>query len=150
MERQLPLRVTVVRPPKDVRFRLQSGRADLVRPVRETSQEISFDLSLRLKGTASDGPPNFLGPFAQGPPAQRFVYVNSGAQAGQADSCWDRRAKVKLAGLSWPLIEKALSTPGSILEARIEGTHRDGGPVCASVGLLDDGWRLVPADLDPE
>jgi hypothetical protein len=41
------------------------------------------------------------------------------------------------------LIEKALSNPDGVLEARIQGTGRDGGPACATVPLLDAGWKVV-------
>jgi hypothetical protein len=38
---------------------------------------------------------------------------------------------------------EALATPGAVIEARIAGTAKDGGPACATVGLLDGGWRVV-------
>ena len=88
------------------------------------------------------GKPNFLGPVAQGPPAGRFVYVNSGTSAGQADSCWTRRAKVPLTGIGWRLIERALAGTDTILEVQIDGKAKDGGPACATVPLLDGGWRI--------
>lgn len=143
MERELPLRITVLRPPPDVVFRLQRGRTDLVAPTRATEDEITFDLSVRVGARSPGGEPNFLGPFAQGRPADRFVYVNSGTYAGQADSCWSRRAKVPLSGITRELIDDALATPDGCLEARIEGTAKDGGPVCASVRPLDGGWKVV-------
>jgi len=50
---------------------------------------------------------------------------------------------VPLGGITSDLIAAALA--GDVaLEARIEGTARDGGPACATVPLLGDGWRLVP------
>jgi hypothetical protein len=76
-----------------------------------------------------------LGPFAQGPPSVRFAYVNSGKRAGDSDSIWDRRAKVPLTGLTRALIKKASRDADSVIEAKIAGTSRDGGPVCASVAL---------------
>jgi hypothetical protein len=86
---------------------------------------------------------NVLGDFALGPPAGRFVYVNAGTLAGQADSCWTRRAKVKTAGITPALVDETLATPGAVLEARIAGAGRDGTPCCATVPLLDGGWRVV-------
>ena len=77
------------------------------------------------------------GPYVQGPPRQRFVYLDIGAYAGQAGSCWSRRMKVPLEGIP----AKMLRT-GGILEARIAGTGRDGGPNCATVRDFD-GWRQV-------
>lgn len=139
----LPLRITVVRPPPRVAFRLQRGRAELIPPTRETADEIVFDLDVRAGGALPDGRPNFLGPFTQGTPADRFVYVTSGASAGQPGSPWRRRAKVKLAGITREMVDAALAEPGAVLEARFAGTARDGSPACATVPLLDEGWRLV-------
>jgi hypothetical protein len=39
-------------------------------------------------------------------------------------------------------IEKVLASPNTILEAKIVGVGRDGGPSCASVKLLGDGWTI--------
>ena len=41
------------------------------------------------------------------------------------------------------MVDAALGEPGTVLEARFEGIGRDGGPACATVPLLDGGWRLV-------
>ena len=147
MDRELPLRITIVGPPRGVTFRLQRGETrlgDLVPPARETGDEISFDFTVRVSGKEAGGAPSFLGPFAQGRPADRFVYVSSGTLAGQADSCWTRRAKVRLAGITREMVERALADPGAVLEARIGGVAKDGGPVCASTHLLDGGWRIAP------
>ena len=141
MEQELPLRITVIHPPRGVTFRLQRGRTDLVPPTDASEERLAFDFKVRI-GERPDGMPNLLGAFAQGPPAGRFVYVNSGTSAGQLDSCWTRRAKVPLAGITWELIEQVLSNPNAVLEARIAGTGRDGGPACATVRLLESGWRI--------
>jgi hypothetical protein len=146
MERELPLRITLVHPPCDVVFCLQRGKTEVVSPVRATGDDIAFDFSPRVRDGRPDGMPNFLGPFAQGPPAGRFVYVNSGTSAGEADSCWTRRAKVPLSGISWPMIEEAMAAPDTVLEARIAGAARDGGPACATVPLLEGGWRITKAE----
>ena len=138
----LPLRITVLHPPPGVALAVQKGRDELLPPSRQTADEAVFDFTVRI-GTQPDGRPNFLGPFAQGTPADRFVYVNSGKRAGQQDSGWDRRAKVKLGGITPKMVDAALAEPGAVLVARFEGVGRDGGPACATVPLLDGGWRLV-------
>jgi len=140
-DRELPFRITVVAPPPGVTFCLQRGKGGLVPPVEATNEYLSFDFTLRV-GINKDGRPNFLGPFAQGPPGGRFVYVNSGTLAGQADSGWTRRAKVPLTGIGWRLIERAFAGTDTILETQIEGKAKNGGPACATVPLLDDGWRV--------
>src|SRR3954469_23120959 len=79
VERELLLRLTLTRPPKGVQFCLQSGRSDLVGLTVSTGNDISFDLSVRVTDPAgAGGEPRFLGPFTQGPPDRRFVYVCSG------------------------------------------------------------------------
>ena len=142
-EQEISLRITLVHPPSGVRFCLQRGKAALASCQEASGDHLSFDFTLRVHGGRASGPPNLRGDFAQGPPAARFVYVNSGTSAGQAGSCWTRRAKVPLSGITWELIEEVLAKPGMILEARIPGTAKDGGPVCASVRLLEDGWRSL-------
>ncbi len=140
---QIPLRITVVDPPKGVEFRLQRGRSDLVVPTRVTRTEIQFDFTLRL-GPKRHRHPTLLGEAAQGPPEGRFVYINSGRRAGQDDTCWDRRAKVPLQRITDRLIKNVLTANGGVLEARIAGTASDGGPACATVPLLGDTWKFSP------
>jgi hypothetical protein len=104
---------------------------------------IAFDLSVRVGASRADGQPTLLGPVTQGPPSDRFVYVNSGTRAGQVGSCWDRRAKVPLSGITRQLIERVQRQRGARLEVRIAGTAGDGGPACATVPLLERGWQVV-------
>lgn len=142
-ECQVLLRITVLRPPAGVQLCLQSGKADLVSPTVPAGEDVSFDLAVRVKDPGGKGlPPRFLGPFTQGPPEARFVYVCVGTLAGQASSCWTRRAKVPLAGLTWPLVREAMKHPAARLEARYHGTLADGSPSCATVDL-PGGWRVV-------
>lgn len=135
------LRIVVVDPPPGATYAVQQGRADLLAPVKATAASLVFEFPVSIADAASE-PPRLTGEFAQGPPAGRFVYVNSGTMAGQADSCWTRRAKVPLTSISKALLQSALTGNGRILEARIFGKARDGGPACATVPLLA-GWALV-------
>ena len=143
MPQELPIRITLVRPPKDVIFCVQRGKAALLPPSQVGDETIIFDFTVRVGAQQTSGAPNLLGPFTQGSLEDRFVYVNSGTSAGQADSPWTRRAKVKLAGITQAMIEAALATAGAVIEARIEGKAKDGGPAAASVPLLGDGWQVV-------
>ena len=139
----LRLRFVVVAPPAGVTFAVQRGRADLLAPSRVTSDSLVFEFSVSV-ADATAQPPRLTGEFTQGPPASRFVYVNSGTYAGQAGSCWSRRAKVPLSGISSRIVQSVLSTPYDIVEAHIAGTGRDGGPACATVPLLSE-WRIASA-----
>jgi len=145
---ELPLRITLHRVPAGVQFALQKGKSDaegnaeLVPPTRTEADSLSFDFSVRIADRKRGAPPRFLGEFTQGPPDKRFVYVNSGRRAGQADTLWDRRAKIPLTTITTALIDKALSAPNTVLGIEIQGTGRDGGPVCASL-ISSTDWRPV-------
>ena len=143
----IPFRIVLVEPPAGVVFRLQSGKSpgELLPPRTSGPSRTVFEFTLRLGEPLPGGRPRFLGPLAQGPPDGRFVYVNSGTCAGQADSPWTRRAKVHLSSITAALIRRVLSGDAPRLEARIAGRAGDGGPACASVPLLE-GWNAASAD----
>lgn len=129
------LRVVVVGPPPGVVFSVQGKIGEHFGTVRSKHEDLVFDVVVRA--VAGD-PPRFLGPVAQGPPAQRFLYVCSGTCAGDATSPWTRRAKIPFATITSELVRRALR--GGRLVARIAGRAKDGGPACATVPLLDGRW----------
>jgi hypothetical protein len=88
------------------------------------------------------GVARLLGKLAHGSPSERFLYVCSGTCAGQVHSCWTRRAKIGLSGISSALLQALQAAPSLRLEARFAGRAKDGGPACATVPLLG-GWRVV-------
>jgi hypothetical protein len=137
----LPLRIAVEQPVPGVALALQrgaSGKASLVGPAHRSADALTFDFDVTLDGSIADGRPRLLGPFVQGPPTARFVYINVGASAGQIGSPWRRRAKVPLGAIDWQAIE-ALA-PGERLTAHIAGRGRDDTPACATVPILSPGW----------
>lgn len=142
VEHQIRLRIVVVDPPPDVVFALQRGSSAVVAATRSTGASLAFDFDVRAR-PEEGGFLRLLGPFTQGPPNVRFVYINAGTSAGDFGSCWTRRAKVPLSGLTPELCERVLAMPGGLLQARIAGRARDGGPVCASIPLLEPGWSVV-------
>ncbi len=141
-ESEIPLRVTLVSPPGGVQFCLQGRNNELVDKVRTTGEDLSFDLTIQAIDQAG-GVLRFLGRFTQGPPDKRFLYVCSGTCAGDMTSCWTRRAKIPLSGITVDLVRQLVVAGSARLEARIKGTAKDGGPVCASVPVLGDGWRII-------
>lgn len=142
MDREVPIRIIVVDPPPGVTFAMQRGKDELLPPSKIGAQSLVFDLSIRVAERKAGGAPNVLGPYAQGTPDDRFLYVNSGTLAGQQDTGWTRRAKIKTAGITWQLVEQILAAPGAVLEARIDGRAKDGGPCCATVPLVNGGWKV--------
>ena len=138
---ELPLRIAVRHPLPGVALALQSGRDDRVMPTSETDTMVTFDFVVRVDLPADDGPPRFHGPFTQGPPHGRFVYIGVGQRAGQPESCWDRRAKVPIGGITAEQVADVLAHGGRLAVA-FEGRGRDGGPTCASVKLEEGDWTV--------
>ena len=136
----MAFRVVVENAPAGVAFAVQLGKFELLPPARR-KDELVFQFPLRVKAGKS-GQVVFLGPAAHGPPQDRFVYVNSGTMAGQLDSPWTRRAKLKLGPIDRALIDQVLSEAALCLEGRMPAMGADGGPVCATTRLFR-GWTAV-------
>src|SRR5262245_30927176 len=135
---EVRLRLVLERPPAGVDFGLQEGKGNgykTVQKQRSKGGDLTFNFTMAVKD--KDGAPNFLGPFAQGPPTDRFIYIDIGEYAGQKDCPWSRRLKVPLGGITWQTIEN-----GPVFEARVPGTGKDGGPNCATVKPFG-GWKPV-------
>ena len=145
MDTELPIRIVVLHVPPGVTFAIQRGKHELLPPSRSKGGSLIFDLSVRVSERKGGGSPNVLGPYAQGKPDDRFIYLNSGTMAGQPESPFTRRAKIKTSGITWKLVEQALAD-GAIVETQIEGRAGDGGPCCATVSLLG-GWRISAREL---
>ena len=143
MKVELPLRIILIAPPAGVVYGIQRGRGSAyeVAFAQEPARgDVTFDFAI-MAAQGKDGSPNFLGAYVQGPTGRRFVYVDVGRAAGQADTPWSRRMIIRLDDVTWPLIRKA-AAPGRRLEARIQGTGSDGGPSCATVRPIA-GWKVV-------
>jgi hypothetical protein len=141
----VPLRIILVSPPPGVDFGIQEGKGNdytTISVQRSQVGNLALECTINRKGDRQDGPPNFAGAVAQGPPSGRFIYIDIGKSAGQFDSCWQRRIKIPLEGITWEMIDLVLEKPNRIIEATIPGTGKDGGPICATVRPID-GWKVV-------
>lgn len=143
MKFEVPFRIILLRPPAGVAMKVQKGRDELIEPVRSSADGRVFEFPVRVDLAPSL--PNFLGPFAQGPKDGRYIYINSGACSGQSGTPWSRRAKLSLMSISRDAIEEVLASPNLRIETSLNGTGRDGGPVCASVKGLE--WRVAGNEL---
>ena len=140
MARELTLRIIVENPPQSVDFALQKGSGSIYETVqkqRSAGKDLVFEFQPKIKEGVSGGMAALGGPFVQGPARQRFVYIDIGTCAGQIDSCWTRRLKIPLEGITARMIGT-----GGVLEARVPGTGRDGGPNCATVKDFE-GWKIA-------
>lgn len=138
MEHELNLRIVLEKPPKGVDFGLQKGRGsdyETVQIQRSNGKDLTFAFTVTVKAGGKGTAPTLLGPFVQGPSAGRFVYLDIGTYAGQKDTSWSRRLKIPLSGITMAMIESQ-----AVLEARVPGTGKDGGPNCATVKPFS-GWK---------
>jgi hypothetical protein len=145
--RDIIVRIVLVSPPVGVDYGIQRGSGNqyetlLTQRPSNPRAQIVFDVPITVTDTRADTLPNFTGPFVQGKPAERFLYVDIGKAAGQRNTEWSRRMKVPIAGIGWTMIEQAAKT-GRAIETRIPGTAKDGGPTCASTAKLQSAWALV-------
>ena len=139
MDQEILLRIILETPTPDVDFALQKGRGsshDVVQNQASDGVDLVFEFPVTIKNDQKMG-----GPFVQGPPGARFVYINIGQCAGQIESEWSRRLKVPLTGISPQMIKRLLSNEKLRLETRVPGRGRDGSPNCATVKPFA-GWVI--------
>jgi hypothetical protein len=151
MQDELTLRIILEKPPADVDFGLQKGRGsdyETIQKQRSKGKDLIFEFQIRAKADRKDAMPGFLGPLVQGPPGARFVYLDIGTYAGQTDSVWSRRLKIPLSGITQDMVDRLSADSQSVLETRVPGTGKDGGPTCATVKPFA-GWKLVPTSRKP-
>ncbi|GAO44726.1 DUF5990 family protein [Flavihumibacter petaseus] len=146
MESKITLQVILIKPTRGVVFGVQSGSGNDYETVQKqipASGDLSFTFTVTVKGDPiKDTLPDFSGSYVQGTRGGRFVYIDIGTYAGQSGSPWARRLKIPLTGITWNDID-ALSG-NAMLQAKVPGTDKDGGPNCATLKPFD-GWHLRQA-----
>jgi len=143
MDQEVNFRVILQSPPPGVDYGLQKGGGsnyEVTQKQRSETGDLRFEFDARVK-EGKDGQPVFLGPFVQGPPHERFVYLDIGTYAGQSDTPWGRRLKIPLRGITWNEVNQA-SRGTNLLETRVPGTAKDGSPTCATVKPFA-GWKVT-------
>jgi len=129
----LTLRIVVLQPPAGIDYALQKGKGSNYEPVqkqRSTGKDLAFEFQPIIKDGAS-----LAGPFVQGPPEKRFLYIDIGTYAGQTDTACSRRLKIPLTDITATMIRS-----GGVFQARVPGTGSDGTPTCATVKTFE-GWK---------
>jgi hypothetical protein len=119
-------------------FGLQHGKEDVQPGVTQPNGTVRCECDVRVKRDPVTKAPNFLGPYAYGTPAARFLYLSWRREEG-GEWHWIRRLKIHLASITWEQIEAVGRTEGSVLEARIAGTGS------GTVPLLGEGWTVRDA-----
>lgn len=144
MEREVNLRIILEEPTAGVDFGLQKGRGgdyETIQTQRSKGRDLTFELAVRAKDPGRHSPPNFLGPFVQGPTGERFVYIDIGTYAGQTGTGWSRRLKIPLRDITWQMIEDVVEGK-AFLETHVAGSAKDGSPNCATPKPFA-GWKLT-------
>jgi len=145
MERELTFRIVLENPPTGVDFALQKGKGsnyEIVQKQRSGTGDLRFEFTARAIPGVKGAMPNLLGPFVQGTPDARFVYIGIGTFAGQTNTEWNRRLKVPLTGINAQMVEQASRDLCSVFETHVPGTGKDGTPSCATVKPFA-GWKLM-------
>lgn len=141
MKQRVQMECICVEPPagNDLWIGLQEGRS-VVQDVRADFSEQTFRFTLDVQPGAN-GQPNFTGAYAQGTPADRFVYLCWGQRVG---GVWVgvRRAKIRLGELSWETIRAAIDADQPI-RARISLTDAKGQPITASLKPGQMEWEAM-------
>ena len=135
-------RLTIRTPAVGATYSLQGKDGVVVDARKAGKTSLVFEIPVSL-GEGAAGP-RVLGEFVRTEgKTRRFFYVATGLQAGDAKAIGGRRAKV-----DFPVITPALlalaAKGGLVMEAGMEGTAKDGGPIAATVALSPN-WILAKA-----
>ena len=143
MKQEISIRIILESPPPGVDFAIQKGSGNNYETIlkqRSAQEDLCFEFKILVKENKA-ALPDVAGPYVQGPSSERFIYVDIGTAAGQFDSVWTRRLKIPLRDISVETIQQLLTDSSLVLETKVPGTGKDGGPNCATVKPFP-GWQL--------
>jgi hypothetical protein len=144
MTKEITLRITLQGPTPGVVYGLQKGKGAKNETIqKQTSDSTDLVFQFQVEARLGDnGQLILLGPFTQGTPRERFVYIDIGTCAGQKDSPWSRRLKIPLSGIDAELLNSLPEK--NMLCCEVPGAGKDGGPNCATVKPFS-GWKGASA-----
>jgi hypothetical protein len=138
------IRVILEAPLPGVMYALQEGSGRNYKTLQKQESfgsDLHFQTQVRALSSGKQVP-QFRGAVIQGPPLERFIYLDIGTAAGQLDSEWSRRLKIPLRGIDPEWIQLIQQDPTRLLEARVPGVAANGTPTCGTIKPFS-GWRLV-------
>ena len=116
--------------------------AELLGVVRGDSPRATWTLDATVTA-APGGAADLRGPYIQGPPGGRFIYLNWGTADAPGTFTMFRRAKLRLDAVS-PEVLRSAQEQGCLV-ARVILTDPKGNPTCASVGPPFIEWSAARA-----
>ena len=114
--------------------------AELLGVVPGDSPEVNWTLDATVTPVPAGGV-DLKGPYIQGPPGGRFIYLNWGTVDAPGTFTMFRRAKLRLDAVS-PEVLRSAEDQG-FLVARVILTDNKGNPTCASVGPSFIEWSAA-------
>ncbi|KRA80535.1 DUF5990 family protein [Altererythrobacter sp. Root672] len=135
---EIRARLVIEQPVPGVLHSLQEDDAPLDPKTSKAGEPLAFDFPLRIERTEG-GAKLFGKQVRREGPERRFVYIRIGTLAGDCASPWTRKMKIDIHDIESALLDKAAA--GGLLVGRINGTAKDGSPVCATVKPVT--WRVV-------
>lgn len=114
---------------------------ELLEAVPANLKRVVFRPVFRVRKHA-DGSANFLGPFAHGPRAERFIYLVWVIVQGTTPVAMLGRIKIHLNHIEWTRVEKAAAQKKAI-KVTMALTNDKGKPVFASIRADQAKWELV-------
>jgi hypothetical protein len=105
-------------------------RDELLDVVPGDAPGVTWTLDAVVK-SAPDGRADFSGPYIQGPPGGRFIYLNWGTVDNPGEFQLFRRAKLWLDAVPPEVLRSAAER--GVLVGRLGLTDRKGHPLCAAV-----------------
>lgn len=143
MKNTINLRIILEKPPVGVDFALQKGsgsKYEVIQIQKSNIEDLCFNFDIDVK-VNDDSSFNFYSPIVQGPPNERFIYIDIGTYAHQMDSVWGRRLKIPLKNITLEMIHQLLGNSDLMIETRVAGTGKDGSPNCGTVKPFG-GWYI--------
>jgi len=140
MSKEISLKIVLQDPVDGVMYGLQKGKGskyEVVQAQLGKGQNLTFDFSIPVKQAGGSGI-TVGGPFVQGPPGSRFIYISIGSYAGQVGAPWSGRLKIPLHEASF---QATSSNSGErCWSCTVPGSTEDGKPVFATVKPFG-GWH---------
>ncbi len=141
-EQLVDFRIIVEKPVAGAVYGLQKGSGNSYETLQKQesgSGDLVFDIALPSKST-KEGRVVLYGPFSQGPPHERFLYLDVGSYAGQENAPLSGRLKVPLPDISDEF--SGAAADGRVFVAKISGTNEKTGRANTGTVKPVDGWKV--------
>ena len=133
MMTEISLRIVLQNPIEGIHYGLQKGKGpdyEIVQGQPGSGHDLIFNFAIQVK-VVNGSLPTITGPFVQGPPGNRFIYIGIGSYAGQIGALWNGRLKVPLPEAAFENIQP--DEGPTLWTCNIPGRNKDGKPVFATV-----------------